>query len=428
MAGLLYFLRNLFTRLPQEVIVAVLRAIFLPLFILLLLLLRFLEWLWALLRRRDLYPEEKGKPCGKIPEAIIRRPDPCLYSQRLLRSQNLPVTWNNPDIWVARADDPTAIEPDSYHLVDDTDYIVTVRVHNASTDPAIGVRVRLNYRPWSFNSPDLVPVETDTNGDEVVRFVHVPPLSSVPVTPGAPPVSPLLAQFLWHTPKLDPGQGHRHFCLQASLFHPLDVNTANNMGQENTNVYSSANPGPAAPGQTVTVTVPLFNLARRQQRFVFEAQAYTVNEEDKFDLDLKRTRGHARGGLSQRLGNLMPTLHVKAGTAGQRGGTKQSRFNLEYRPRILGVKTRYEGFEAIKKTILSRDYSLPNGMTVTVDGNDLREGVVVPEKENKDVEIAVTIPPDATPGSTIPMNLLALSEDGVLAGGVTLIFNIKEGV
>lgn len=51
----------------------------------------------------------------------------------LLQSQGLPVTWNNPDIWIARADNPGNIEPDSYHLTDNTDYIVTVRVHNAPT-------------------------------------------------------------------------------------------------------------------------------------------------------------------------------------------------------------------------------------------------------------------------------------------------------
>ena len=427
MAGLLYFLRNLFTRVPQEVLVALLRAIVLLLFTLLLLLLRFLEWLYALLRRRDLYPEEKEEPCGKLPEAIIRRPDPCIYSQRLLMSQDLPVTWNNRDIWAARADNPAAIEPDSYNLQDDTDYIVTVRVHNASTDAAIGVRVRLNYRPWSFNSPDLVPVETDANGDEMVRFVNVPPMSSVPLVPGAPPVSPDFAQFLWHTPKLDPGQAQQHFCLQASLFHPLDVNTSNNMGQENTNVYRNDNPGPAAPGETVTITVPLVNLARRPQRFVFVAQSYAVDQEDNFELDLKTTRGYARRSLSQRLGNLMPSLHVRASASGRDKSASRSRFGFEYRARLVAAKTRYTGFEKIKETILSRDYSLPPGMTVTVDGNDPREGVVLQEKGGKDIDVAVKIPPDARPGSSIPMNLVALSEDGVLAGGVTVIFNIEEG-
>ena len=43
------------------------------------------------------------------------------------------------------------------------------------------------------------------------------------------------------------------------------------------------------------------------------------------------------------------------------------------------------------------------------------------------LEVAIKIPPDARPGISIPMNLLALSEDGVLAGGVTVIFNIEEG-
>ena len=100
---------------------------------------------------------------------------------------------------------------------------------------------------------------------------------------------------------------------------------------------------------------------------------------------------------------------------------------FEYRPNLVGVKTRYDGFDEIKKTILARDYSLPPNMTVTVDGNDPQEGIVLQEKGTTDVEVAVTIPPDAKPGTSIPMNLRALTENGVLAGGVTIVFNIEEG-
>jgi hypothetical protein len=63
----------------------------------------------------------------------MRRPDPCIYSQTYLASQGVPVTWNNPDIWMAKAATPNVIEPDSYHLEADTDYIVSVQAHNAST-------------------------------------------------------------------------------------------------------------------------------------------------------------------------------------------------------------------------------------------------------------------------------------------------------
>src|SRR5262249_14391575 len=157
-----------------QLLTAVLRLLLFLLFLPLLLLSRLWECLSWLFRTKTLYPsEEEEEECGRIPEPLVRRPDPCIYSQFYLASQGLPVTWDNPDIWVAPASNPGAIEPDSYHLHADTDYIVSVRVHNASTDPAIGVRVRLVYRPWSFNSPDLVPVETDAFGHEVFRFVSV---------------------------------------------------------------------------------------------------------------------------------------------------------------------------------------------------------------------------------------------------------------
>lgn len=39
-----------------------------------------------------------GDPCVYVPERIINRPDPCLYSQFLLMQLGLPVTWDNPDV------------------------------------------------------------------------------------------------------------------------------------------------------------------------------------------------------------------------------------------------------------------------------------------------------------------------------------------
>lgn len=416
MSELLDFLRNLFVRTPQEILVALLRLIFIFILVLFVILLRLWEWLLEFLKRKNLYPEEKKEPCGRLPEAIIRRPDPCIYSQRLLQSQGLPVTWNNPDIWVARADNPGNIELDSYHLIEDTDYIVSVRVHNASTDPAIGVRVRLNYRPWSFNSPDLVPLETDAIGNEVFRFVDVAPMSSK------------IAQFNWHTPPLEPNQEKRHFCIQASLFHPMDINTSNNMGQENTNVYKSPNPGYVQPGQEIVIEVPLFNYAREVQNFRFEATVYEVNIEDKFELQLKTTRGYARWSASQRLANFLPSLHVKqvGSTSAESVKSGGRRFNFQTQPRLAAAKNKYVGFEKIKEMILSRDYSLPAGMTVTAHDEELDKGVEIPAKETKIILLSIKVPNDSKPGSILTLNIIARSADGVLAGGITLIINIKE--
>lgn len=423
---LLYLLKLILVRTPQEILIALFKIIVLVLTFLFVILLRLWEFLLGLLKRKNLYPEDEQEPCGRLPEAIARRPDPAIYSQRLLRSQGLPVTWNNPDIWVARADNPTNIEPDSYHLVEDTDYIVSVRAHNASTDAAIGVRVRLNYRPWSFNSPDLVPIETDATGNEVFRFVNIMPMSYA------------VTQFHWHTPKLEPGQERKHFCLQASLYHPMDTNTANNMGQENTNVWRSDNPGFVRAGQEVTLDIPLFNLARKPQVFQFQALKYEINQEDKFELKLKTTHGYARRSVSQRLANFSPSLRYRQSPKVARSFSREGaavasvkrrggkRFTFENQPSLVAVKNKYIGFEEIRERIMSRDYSLPDGMTVKVDDQPLEEGTEIEAKESKVVRFAIKVPENVTPGTSIPLNLIAQSANGVLAGGVTLILNVEE--
>jgi hypothetical protein len=406
MSSLINFLKNLFLKTPQEILAALLRIILLLALFLIVIFLRFWECLLELLRKKSLYQEEKKKPCGRLPEAIIRRSDPCIYSQKLLQSQGLPVTWNNPDIWVARADNPSNIEPDSYHLVEDTDYIVSVRIHNASTDAAIGVRVRLNYRPWSFNSPDLTPVETDASGNEVFRFADIMPMSSAITT------------FKWRTPKLQPGEQNKHFCLQASLYHPMDINTANNMGQENTNVYS-ANPGHVVSGEVLKFSVPLYNRSKNARRFKFEAFIYEVNREDRFTLELKTIRGYVKHTLAQRLANIMPTLHVKQDISRQR-------FSFLSQQLLKIVKTQYIGYEKIKETILRRDYSLPSGMLITAGGKEISKGMEIKAGGISDVPFTVKIPDDAKPGAILPLNITAFSEDGVLEGGITLLLNVKE--
>lgn len=406
MSNLINFLKNLFLKTPQEILTALLRIIFLIALFIVVIFLRFRECLFELLRKKSLYQEEKKKPCGRLPEAIIRRPDPCIYSQKLLQAQGLPVTWNNPDIWVARADNPSNIEPDSYHLVEDTDYIVSVRAHNASTELAVGVRVRLNYRPWSFNSPDLTPVETDVNGNEVFRFVDIMPMSSIITT------------FKWHTPKLEQGEQNKHFCIQASLHHPMDINTANNMGQENTNVYS-ANPGHVVPGEVLKFSVPLYNRSKNARRFKFEAFIYEVNQKDRFTLELKTIRGYLRQSLSRKLANIMPTLHSKRDISGQR-------FSFLSQQLLKIVKTQYIGYEKIKETILSRNYLLPSGMLITADEQEISKGMEIKADGIKDVQFTVKIPEDAKPGAKLPLNITSFSDDGVLEGGITLLLNVKE--
>jgi hypothetical protein len=424
MTGVRRFVRSILLAV-LELLLSVLRLI--GLFVALILVI--LAWIWMLLlaafRNQYLYPEETDEAaCGDIPEPLVRRPDPAIYSQRLLLAQGLPVTWNNPDIWIAPASNPGQIEPDSYHLDDDTDYIVTVQVHNASTDAAIGVRVRLRYRAWSFNTPDEVPVEVDANGNEVVHFVNIAPLGAT------------LATFRWHTPAVPAGEEARHFCLQASLYHPLDTNLDNNVGQENTNVYREPNPGLPAPGDTFEVEVPIRNPARRAHAVQFAADSYAIARTDQAELRLKTAIGRAKRTPVQRAANMVPTFQLGRRVVAPRrrgrieGGEGKDRpprmvdapFRWESRRNVAAVKNRYVGFEPLRETILARDYSLPPGMRVdVVDG-----GGELPPRTDGVVRFAVKVPDDAQPGDEWPVNLVAHTDDGALAGGVTVIVRVRE--
>lgn len=414
------FFKGLLLRTPQEIVVAMLRLLLLILLAPLILLLKLWEWLLWLFHTKTFKDEDSGHPCGKIPEAVVRRPDPCIYSQTYLASQGLPVTWDNPDIWMAPAASPGSIEPDSYHLTDNTDYLVSVQAHNASIDPAIGVQVRLVYRPWSFNSPDLVPVEVDAFGREVTRSVDIPAMGAA------------IAQFTWHTPALAPG-AEAHYCLQAHLAHPLDVNPANNMGQENTQVYSES-PAFVTPGQMTHFEVPLFNVGRARQRITFHTDRYLVANEE-VELRLERHTAKARYSLAQRLGHGLPTVEPVDRAAGRPTSTAaQAMASSRPRPRdLVGAvslsspksrlqlsRTRYRGLDDLRTRILERDYSLPVGMVV-----DGPAGVELEIEGFAVTPFDVLVPVDAQRGDRFPLNIRAENDDGGLVGGVTLFFQVE---
>ncbi len=418
------FFRNLLVRTPMEILAGLLRLVLFLLLFLIVLLLRFIEWLKWLLHTTNLFPEETEGGCESLPEPIIRRPDPAIYSQSFLMSQGLPVTWDNPDINVALASNPGQIEPDSYHLVADTDYIVSVQVHNAATDPAIGVRVRLVYRPWSFNSPDLIPVEIDANGQEVFQFVDVAAMGAA------------VTQFRWHTPPVQPGQA-QHFCLQAILSHPLDINPNNNIGQENTNVYSEQ-PRSVTPGELAEIEVPLHNRLEREERFRFQAHRYEINPTDQAVLKLKVTRGRPRLSPADRLGHLLPTVVREpedvppapgpTAAASTRPRTRLPDFGRivfgSPKARFKTAKTKYIGFEGVRSAILGRSYDLPAGMTVAVQGAP--DGTVaLGAGEERLATFLVQVPANATPGTRVPVNIVARTADGQAVGGVTVFFDIK---
>ena len=87
---------------------------------------------------------------------------------------------------MAKKSMPNIIEEDSYHLEADTDYLVFERVHNASTDLALGIKLRLLFREWSFNDPVFHPLELDVNGNEIIKYINVEGMHS------------RIATFNWH--------------------------------------------------------------------------------------------------------------------------------------------------------------------------------------------------------------------------------------
>jgi len=68
-----------------------------------------------------------GDDCVYVPERVINRPDPCLYSQFLLMQLGLPVTWDNPDVALFL----NGVEQYTYDLVVDTEYDVAVTVRRS---------------------------------------------------------------------------------------------------------------------------------------------------------------------------------------------------------------------------------------------------------------------------------------------------------
>ncbi len=427
MANLSKILRSLFARGPITALLSLVQLLFLLLFGLLALVVAIFECLCKFFKKMNLKEEEEddSKCNPPLPEDITRRPDPCIYSQEYLTSQGVPVTWNNPDIWMAKATTPGVIEPDSYHLEADTDYIVSVQCHNASTDLALGVKVRLLYRPWSFNSPDLLPVQTTPSGQEVVRFANIAGMGKT------------IVQFNWHTPPVAPGT-EQHFCIQAHLSHPMDINLQNNMGQENTNVHS-ANPGHVAPGEVVDVDVPLFNNTRKRKRMAFRADSYSIDTTTEIRLELKLNTGREPWPLSKQLGSLVPRFHFADQPPAPAPPTPEGpvlfsaappdkhngpRFVFGRPQRRTITRARYVGHERYKRSLLGQHFELPTGMTFDVPG--VGGTVEIDPGEQRNIPVRIVVPTDAEDGAEYSINVRAEEEGGKLTGGVTLLLRVKK--
>jgi hypothetical protein len=181
------------------------------------------EWvcrLWTILTGK----RTGGDPCVYIPERIINRPDPCIYSQFLLMQLGLPVTWDNPDVTILLG----AVEQNTYALQVDTEYDLVVTVHNSSREKAaLGTQIAVRWIEFGAGAQIRHHIATLT--------------ADVPIWPGVTTVS-----TKWRTPA-SPG----HYCIEVELAHPDDGNPANNRGWNNTQVLAAAS--------TVRSPIRIFN-------------------------------------------------------------------------------------------------------------------------------------------------------------------------
>lgn len=169
--------------------------------------------IWHIITREPKTP--CGDPCVTFPGHLIRKPDPCIYSQFLLMQLNQPVTWDNPDVAILL----NGVEQDTYSLTAGTEYRLQITVHNASRDkPAIGTVVDVRW------------IEFGAGGQ--TRHAIATLSADVPVWPATTVVA-----TNWRTPDT-PG----HYCIEVELQHPDDANPSNNRGWNNTQVHAANSP------------------------------------------------------------------------------------------------------------------------------------------------------------------------------------------
>lgn len=160
--------------------------------------------------------DTKQTPCCTCPPAL-KKPDPFLYAQYFLMGLGIPVTWDNPDIFIF--DGTTPVDP--HNLKASTEYTLVARVWNNSTDvPVVDLNVVFSYLSFGMGvtSHAIAATTTDLNAKGL-------------------PGCPAFAAVKWTTP---PAVGH--YCVQVLLEPPDDSNWLNNLGQRNMDVAQPASP------------------------------------------------------------------------------------------------------------------------------------------------------------------------------------------
>ncbi|MHA1598741.1 MAG: hypothetical protein ACTSV1_08475 [Alphaproteobacteria bacterium] len=165
------------------------------------------------------------RSCLDLPPKVTHRPDPCIYSQFFLMDQDLPVTWDNPDVTIWLGGD----EKDTYNLAVSTTYRVNIKISNQSMEyDANATQVTVRQRNFGIGQPEYSPIGT--------HVLDVPAASSSTF------------DIEWTTPDVA-----GHYCIEVLISHPNDINGANNWGWNNTNVHA------VQAGQMFAFNVPVWN-------------------------------------------------------------------------------------------------------------------------------------------------------------------------
>ena len=158
---------------------------------------------------------KRRAPAGALSPGIkVARPFPVLAAY--LISLGLPVTWDNPDIFIYQGN---TLVISILHA--NTTYTVVARIWNNSPDvPVINLKVNFWYLSFGMG--------TQSNPIDV---------TAVDLAAKGLPGCPAFAYMAWTTP---PTLGH--YCLQVLLEPPDDSNWLNNLGQRNTDVTQPQSP------------------------------------------------------------------------------------------------------------------------------------------------------------------------------------------
>jgi len=234
-------------------------------------------------------PRPTHPGCVWIDDPAFVRPDPLIYSQQYLTAQGLAVTWDNPDIQLFQNGSPVS----SSGLSPGTTYEVRARIWNHSAEaPVIDMPVHLSFLDFGVGT-------------------HSNPVASTKIDVGVlgSAEQPAFASWSWTTPTT-PG----HYCLQVLLDPADDLNPANSLGQENTDVVAAHSPA--------EFKFTLRNDTRQAQRYHFEVDAYQIPElpscaqsRDKDPLGLHRRGRHpVPAGFAVNINPATPTLNPDEST------------------------------------------------------------------------------------------------------------------